>query len=100
MRSPESAPQERWNNLSHQRCKAVYDVLAQLEITGSLPEGKTADGQSLEKARDIMDYAERVIANSQFWASLPEEVPTRPEGRSTKKEDLKSRLEGIIQECR
>ena len=88
---------EKWNNLSVQKWKAVYDVLAKLEKAGTLPEGKTANDESLKKGGDIMDYAERVLADNQFWTSLPTEIPTRVEGYTNTKEELKTELSELIQ---
>ena len=100
MKSPEMPSQEKWNNLTLQKCKGVYDVLAKLERAGALPEGKTVNDESLKKAGDIMDYGERVLADNKFWTSLPEEIPTRVEGYIKTKEELKTELSGLIQESR
>jgi hypothetical protein len=102
MKSFESMPpqEEKWTNASYRNCAQVYDVLAKLERANALPEGKTSDDPSLAKAGDIMDYAERVLADDQFWATVPEDVPTQLEGDTVKKDDLKTMLSEIIEESR
>lgn len=105
MKSPESAPQEnrdaKWQHLSTQNCSETWDVLAQLEELGPLPEGILSKNLLRSIASDLMDYAEKAAKHDALWDALPEQLPSLPEGVSIRtKQDLKSWLDQLIQESR
>lgn len=100
MESSESPPQEKWHNLTAKKCAAAYDVLARLEKIRTLPEGKTPGDASLSKGGDMMDYAERILTNDQFWATLPEEIPTGIPNQTISKMDQKAALSRLIRSSR
>ena len=99
MASQESEPRE-WTNLSAQKCKAVWDVLAKIEKHAGipLPEGRTTDELLKSKGGELLDYAENVSANQALWQQIPDQFNVR--GISFTKDELKSDLLGLIEECR
>lgn len=99
MPTPESGPRE-WTNLSAQKCKAVWDVLAKIEKHAGipLPGGKTTNELLSSKGGDLLDYAESVSADQGLWQQIPEEFTVR--GIPFTKEQIKTDLGNLIEECR
>jgi hypothetical protein len=102
MDSPEQifSQEGKWTNVSFEKYKGTYDILKKLERAGTLPEGKTADDPSLKPVGVLMGYGERVLADVQFWASLPEDIPTRLPAYTVKKEELKSELAELVHQSK
>ena len=99
MSTPESGPRE-WNNLSAQKSKAVWDVLLKIEEHAGipLPEGRTTDELLNSKGGELLNFAESVSVNSALWEQMPNEFNVR--GIPSTKDQLKTDLLGLIEECR
>ena len=98
MRTPETSSPEGREKRSTEIFVYVYDALAKLERAGTLPEGKVTEKMLSCTAEELTSYAKRVLADEPFWASLPEDIPTRVEGYTKKKEELKALLENLLKE--
>jgi hypothetical protein len=76
-------------------------VEAPFQQLGALPEGMTTESPELKPANGLMDYAEKVVNDTEFWTSLPENLPNTIEGSALQTtQDLKTWLEQTIKESR
>lgn len=92
MGTPEIKSSGKWENITVQNSKGVWDILAEIEKEFALPGGKTTDELLDAKAGELFDYAENnIVSNDNLWSQLPESID---------REDLRAELKKLIEESK
>ncbi|MFA5020545.1 MAG: hypothetical protein WC517_00555 [Patescibacteria group bacterium] len=92
---PTFAQQEKkFTHKSVMKCRDTFVLLTRLEEFGGLPEGISINSPILQDSDGIMNYAERVLSNEQFWDSLPKKR------KGFSKQELREELKRLIDESK
>lgn len=89
-----------WENASAQKCKTLYDDLANLRRAGGIiPDGKTLDDVLHTTTGEILDLCQKVFDDTQLWTALPETYKDRT-GRTCTTVRLREHIGQILDESR
>lgn len=96
---PYVLPERRWKNGKPEYAAYVMGMLQQLVKVQPLPEGRRLQDPSFGVIGFVMDYAERVVQNDEYWRSLAPRISCADRGMIDKG-DLRAQLLEIVNSAR
>ena len=82
---------------SVQDIKAIWDVLATIEMHAGvpLPDGQTTDKLLKAKAGEVLDVSRKVAEDDEFWKKVPDVIVHKRTGHSIPAVDVRRKLRAL-----